>query len=299
MDGRVPLAVLVGVLVALSGCSALIADDGTPAAEPDVTVTPSSTPTATPPGTPAPDDGGTERSPTADRASPTPDPTPTPTATESPGRTFDASALEDAHVSALRDAGSFRTSSALVIRNGTATRYINGTYAVETDGPAFNAANITYRTDDGTTDYPTTHRYTEGDTTYERRFEENGTVYRKGVEPYNDSDPRPVDRAVAYSFGRIAYAVIDASTWTATGSGTIEGASVSRYEATGDAFDADGFPGASGNATVVVDERGIVRYVAYRFGATIDGERTEYVYEGGYTDVGNTSVEKPAWTENA
>jgi hypothetical protein len=299
MDRRVTLVAALVCLVALSGCSALIGDEGTPAptAEPDGTVTATATPAGSP-GTPttATEDAG---------ATPTTTPTTvpsTPTATrtgETSGTSFDASALEAAHVRSLRDAGSFRTSSSLVIRNETTTRIINGSYVIEAGGPALNSANVTFVTESETSDFPPTTRYTEGETTYERRIEDDRIVYRKGVEPYNVSDPDPVDPRVAYTLGSIATAVVNGSTWNVTGTGTLEGADVTRYEASGDAFDAEGYPNANGTATLVVDETGIVRFVAYRFAATPDGERTEYVYEAGYTDVGATTVEEPEWTAEA
>lgn len=296
MDQRLPLIALLVVIAALAGCSALLDGDGaTPTAQPEgATPTAAASPT-TP--TDASSTAGTTETPTTPAAT-----TPTATggtATPAPTRTFTAATVQDAHVDALRAAGSFQRSSALVIRNESTTRYINGSYALETDGPVLNSANITYVTDDGTADFPVTTRYTAGDTTWERRFEDNGTVYRKGTEPYNESDPDPVDERVAYRIGRIAFAVVDASTWTTTGNGTIEDSNVTRYDTRGDAFDAEGYPNARGNATLVIDETGVVRFVAYRFVATPDGERTEYIYEAGYTGVGNTTVERPDWTENA
>jgi hypothetical protein len=294
MDRRLPILVVLVVLAGTAGCSALLDGGG------------ATTDTATPTGdvtsaTPTPDATPSQATaePTATPEGTTPTPTATPTATPAPTRTFDASDLQDAHVAALGEAGSFQTSSALVIRNETTTRYVNGSYAVEADGPVLNTANITDVTDEGTRDYPVTTRYTAGDTTYERRFEDDGTVYRKGTAPYNDSDPEPVDPKVAFRLGRIAVAVVDASTWTVTGNGTIDGANVTRYDVDGEGFDAAGYPNADGAATLVVDEAGIVRYAAYRFEATPDGNRTEYVYEAGYSAIGNTTVERPAWTQNA
>jgi hypothetical protein len=235
------------------------------------------------------------------RGTPTAPGTTTDTATATPVRThaFDAATVQNAHVDALRTAGSFRTTSALLIRNASSRRYINGSYSVEREGPVLNSANITHVTDGGTRDYPVTTRYTAGDTTYERRLEANGTVYPKGTAPYDDSDPDPVDPTGAFRLGRIAYAVVDASTWTPTGTDTIEGANVTRYDTDDTAFDAAGYADATGTATLVIDEYGVVRYVAYRFVATQGGTRTEYVYEAGYTGVGTTSVDRPEWTENA
>lgn len=300
MDRRLPIVAALVVLASLAGCSALLGGDGaTPAATPDG-ATPNGDAAPATPATSTPADSSTATTPTRP-AEGTQRGTPTTTATPATAdsRTFDAGAVQDAHVDGLRTAGSFQRSSALVIRNESTTRYINGSYALETDGPVINTANITYVTDRGTRNYPVTTRYTAGETTYVRRFEDNGTTYDKGTEPYNETDPDPVDERVAYRIGRIAFDVIDASAWTLTGTGTIDGTNVTRYDTGPDGFDAAGYPNARGNATLVVGEDGVVRYVAYRFVATPDGERTEYIYEAGYTGIGATSVEQPAWTENA
>ncbi len=292
MDRRLTLFAVLVVVAGTAGCSALLDGGGTtPTATPDgATPTPTS-PTTTPTATGEPTATGTPTR-TATRTA-----TPTPTSPQT--RTFDAAALQNTHVEALENAGSFRSSSALVTRNASATRYINGSYGVERNGPFINTANITYVRDTGTQDFPVTTRYTEGDTTYERRIGDNGTTYDKGTAPYNESDPDPVDEVVAYQLGRIARNVIDGSTWTVTGNGTLDGANVTRYDTGGNAFGAAGYGDATGNATLVVDEAGVVRYVAYRFVATTGGERTEYVYEAGYADVGSTTVQEPDWTENA
>lgn len=290
MDRRVPLAVAVALLVALSGCSVIFGGDGTGTSTPDRTV-----------GTQEAVDRTVD--PTA-TAGPTATPTPTRTPTEDHQyETFDAERLNADHVAALEAAGSFTRESALVIRNRSATRYINGSYAVERGGPAANAANITYVLEGGVEDVPTTTRYTEDGTTYERRVERTSdgpeVSYRRGSAPYGDSDPRPVDRTVAYTLGAIARDVVDSSEWNRTGSGRIQGVEATRYDTTGEHFDVSTGADADGAATMVVDEAGVVRYVAYRFVVETGGEHTAYAYEAAYTDVGSTTVEEPAWTDRA
>lgn len=294
MDRRVPLAVAVALLAALSGCSVILGGDGAGPATPErtvgveVTVDGSDASTATPPGT--------------ETAAGAPTPTGTPTE-DRQYETFDAERLNADHVAALEAAGSFTRESTLVIRNRSATRYINGSYAVERGGPAANAANITYVLESGVEDVPTTVRYTEDGTTYERRVERTGdgteVSYRRGSAPYGDSDPRPVDRTVAYTLGVIARDVVDSSEWNRTGSGRVQGVEATRYDTSGERFDVSMGAGAEGAATLVVDEAGVVRYVAYRFVVETGGERTAYVYEAAYTDVGSTTVEEPAWTDRA
>lgn len=289
MDRRVPLVVAVALLAALSGCSVILGGDGA----------------ATP--TPEPTAGAGE---TVDRTA-GPTTTAGPTATTPTGRssvdhryeTFDAERLNADHVAALEAAGSFTRQSSLVIRNRSATRYINGSYAVERGGPAANAANITYVLERGVEDVPTTTRYTGDGTTYERRVERTGdgteVSYRSGSAPYGESDPRPVDRSVAYTLGAIARDVVDSSEWNRTGSGQVGGVEATRYDTSGERFDVSMGVDADGAATMVVDEDGVVRYVAYRFVVETGGEPTAYVYEAAYTDVGSTTVEEPAWTDRA
>lgn len=294
MDRRVTLLVAVALLASLSGCSVLLGGDG-----------------SSPGSTPEPTAGAGTDGPTAESTS---GPSATggvadpaiPVGTETDGQQryeFDAAALNADHVAALEAAGSFSRQSSLVIRNASATRYINGSYAVERGGPAANTANITYVVDGAVDDLPTTTRYTEGGTTYERQVERTGdgveTRSRSGSEPYGDADPRPVNETVAYTLGQIARDVVDSSTWNRSGSGQVDGAAVTRYDTSGAQFGVGLGAAADGAATLVVDESGAVRYLAYHFVVETDGGSTEYVYEAGYTGVGSTTVDEPAWTDEA
>lgn len=296
MDRRLLTCFAVVCLVVLSGCSVVFDDAGSeppslPGQDATSTLAPTTTPGSGQSGTQNADAGET---PVPARSSPS--------TNGGASVSFDATRLEADHVEALRAAGSFTTGSELVIRSESQTRFINGSYAVERGGPSLGVANITYVTDGNVTDYPTTTRYTEGDTTYERQVERTDDgrekSYRKGSEPYEDSDPTPVNTTVAYTLGEIARGVIDASAWNETGTGTYDGASVTRYDTSGDQFAAGpGFGDAAGAATLVIDEDGVVRYVAYRFVTAQNGERTEYVYAASYTAVGDTTVEEPSWTD--
>lgn len=295
MDRRVPLLAGVVLLAALSGCSVILGDEGeapTPTPEPTAGAQSTTDTAAEPTATPG----------SAGTAGGTPTPTGTP-AGDDRYESFDAAALNANHVAALEAAGSFTRESSLVIRNESTTRFINGSYAVERGGPYANTANITFVVDGEPDDLPTTTRYTEGGTTYERQVERTGggteTSYRKGSEPYADSDPQPVNETVAYTLGRIARDVIDTSAWNRTGTGQLEGVDVTRYDTSGGRFAVSMAPDARGAATVVVDDDGVIRYVTYRFVAASGSERTEYVYEAAYTDVGSTTVEEPAWTDRA
>jgi hypothetical protein len=293
MDRRATLLAALVLLGALSGCSVLL-DDGaqTPTPEPtagtEATVEPTAEPTLTATATPEP----------TVTTTPEPTATPTPTTPAEPTRqTFDASSVNAEHTAGLESAGSFTRQSSLRISNESMTRTINGSYAIERDGPALNHANVTTVIGGQVNDVPPTTRYTEGETTYERRIQNGNAQYRSASEPYSDDDPQPVNRTVAYSLGQIARAVVDGSSWNRTGTGQLEGADVTRYDASAEHFGVVGFAGAEGGATLAVDEHGVVRYVAYRFVVTVGGEPTEYVYEAGYTDVGSTTVSEPGWTD--
>lgn len=287
MNRRVVLLAAVVLLVSLSGCSVLLGDGGT-TPSPNVTDTPAGTDAPTATDGPAP---GGETTPTAGGSE-------TPTNDES-RQTFDAASVNADHVDALEAAGSFTTQSSLVIRNQSTSRYINGSYGVERNGPALNVANITFVVDGTDSNIPLTTRYTEGTATYERRVDDSGNAqYRRGTSPYDDDEPQPVNRTVAYSLGQIARGVVDESSWNATGGGQMEGVDVTRYDTSGEHFAVSGLE-ANGGATLVVDANGVVRYVAYRFVADVGGERTEYYYRGSYSGVGSTTVEEPAWTDRA
>lgn len=286
MDRRAALVVTVALIASLSGCSAILGGDGAGPTTPGGTVDGpgSSTPTATPAERPA---GAS---------------VPAATPTGDPGYvTFDAARLNDDHVDALAAAGSFTRESSLVIRNRSATRYINGIYAVERGGAAANVANITYVLAGGVEDVPTTTRYTAAGTTHERRVERTAdgteTTYRRGSAPYGETDPRPVNRTVAYTLGTIARDVVDGSEWNRTGSGRMGGVEVARYDTADGRFGVSRASGAVGAATLVVDAEGVVRYLAYQFVVERNGVRTEYVYRAAYSDVGSTTVEEPAWTD--
>jgi hypothetical protein len=303
MRSRPLLVVAVLVVAALSGCSVLL-DDGGSSPVGDVS-------------TPAPtgDDGSTPVPASGSASTPTSSGSSTAGATDgsTPSRTpessasltsFDAAALNDDHVAALRNAGSFTAESSLIIRSEDSVRYINGSYAIERGGPAANTANITFVGPNGTRDFPTSTRYTEGETTYERRVArtDNGTQvgYRSASAPYDDSGLQPINRSVARSLGEIAREVIDNSTWNETGSGTLDGETVTRYDTSGERFGAGQLgPNAAGAATMAIDENGAVRYVAYRFVTTATGERTTYSYEASYVDIGETNVQRPDWTDEA
>ncbi|QLD85495.1 hypothetical protein HWV23_07070 [Natronomonas halophila] len=295
--------VAVLVLAMLSGCSVLL-DDGDSAPVGDVS-TPAptgddgSTPVPAGEATSTPTTGGSSTPADSDDSTPTRTP-----ASSASLSTFDAAALNDGHVTALQNAGSFTAESSLIIRSEDSVRYINGSYAIERGGPAANTANITFVGPNGTRDFPTSTRYTESDTTYERQVArtDNGTEvgYRSASAPYNDSGLQPVNRSVAYSLGEIAREVIDNSTWNETGSGTFDGERVTRYDTSGERFGAGQLgPNAEGAATMAVDENGAVRYVAYQFVTTVSGERTTYSYEATYVDVGGTNVRRPDWTDEA
>jgi hypothetical protein len=294
MDRRVPLVVAVALLTSLSGCSVILGGDGRGPATPERTVGVEVTVDA--PGSSTATPSGPVR--TAGQSTPTATPV-----VDRGYETFDAARLNADHAAALEGAGSFTRQSTLVVRNRSATRYVNGTYAVERGGPAANTVNITYVTDGGVEDLPPTTRYTADGETYERQVERTATgtevSYRSGAAPYGTTDPTPVDRTVAYSLGRIARDVVEGSEWNRTGTGRVGGVEATRYDAADERFGVSGAPDADGAATLVVDEDGVVRYVACRFVVETGGERTEYVYEAAYTDVGSRTVEEPAWTDRA
>lgn len=212
---------------------------------------------------------------------------------------FDAEEVHSDHVDAIESAGSYTTQASTIIHNGSVTRYSNETHVIERDGPVLVVVNTTIVTPDDVTDHPVTVRFTEGVTTYEQQVtwanNETEIEYRKGSHPYTATEPKPVDRTAAAKLDNRALMVIDTATWQRTDTGEIEGVEATQYDASIPTLDVGGFEDI--DATLILDDNGVVRYVSYHFVLDADGERTEYRHEAAYLAVGNTSLERPGWVD--
>ncbi|WP_255198564.1 DUF7537 family lipoprotein [Halorarius litoreus] len=255
-------------------------------------LTPSSTGTPTPAATPA------------QTATATPDPaaTPTPFNDSVQRYSFDGPALNRSHVARLAAVGNYTARSNLTIDGESYTNHVNVSYVMDLqDDREYSVQVFTYRYENGEDEvYPVVWTFTDENTTWERRQERTGqrnSTVESDTEPYR-GEVEPVNTTLALDIGEIATGVVDRSNWTLTGNSTRDGVRLFRFETSGRHLDA-AVPGnvTGGEATFVVGEDGIVRYIAYDFTAVEDGSRTRYVYESFYGRLGETSVPRPEWAD--
>lgn len=287
MYSRLALAIAIGCLLPLSGCSAIIGDDDPLGLETE---------------TPVSSDGETAQPPDSDgpaTAKPAADDTAASGSEEAVGDgvSFDAEAVQSAHLDTLGSAGDFTTQRSIITHNESVTRYSNETYAIDLHGPALVVVNRTIVRTDEVTDRPVTVRFTEATATYEQQVTwddaELDVEYRQDSDP--DTDVEPVDRTAAAKLDARTLAVIDAATWEQIEEGEVEGVEATRYDASTEELDVVGYEDV--DATLILGDDGVVRYVSYRFVRAADGDRTEYRYEAGYFAVGETSIERPEWVD--
>ena len=226
---------------------------------------------------------------------------------------FDAAAVERGHFETLSDS-SFATSLSfqlLTVRDGeNRSVFINRTVAIDRENERALADGELVQANG---DALATTTYTAEGTTAERRVLTRGddtmTDYRSATPPY-DGQVQPVnessvvDRSLLQSLGSDI-------NWTYTGTETVDGDSVSRFEATGSnvtGFAADDAVSTnvsangttdSASATVLVDEDGVVRSFQYRVTAERDGRPVTVTLSLSVSQVDDTTVAEPAWLSEA
>lgn len=253
-----------------------------PGASPTATATPAATPIASATATPAPAA------------------TPTPFNDSVQRYSFDGPALNRTHVARLAQVGNYTARSNLTIDGESYTNHVNVSYVMDLqDDREYSVQVFTYRYENGEDEvYPVVWTFTDDDTTWERRQERTGqqnSTVENDTAPYR-GDVEPVNTTLALDIGDIATGVIDRSNWTLTGNSTRDGVRLFRFETSGRHLDAAVAGNVTGGeATFVVGEDGIVRYIEYEFTAVEDGSRTRYVYESFYARLGETSVPRPEW----
>jgi len=226
---------------------------------------------------------------------------------------FDAAAIEREHFETLSDS-SFTTSLSFqlsTVRNGeNRSVFINRTVAIDRDSDRSLATGELVQASGDTL---ATTTYTADGTTAERRVLTRGddtrTDYRSASPPY-DGQVQPVnessviDRSLLQSLGSDI-------NWTYAGTETVDGDSVSRFEATGS--DVTGFAADdavstnvsangtadSASATVLVDEDGVVRSFQYRVTTERDGQPVTVALSLSVSQVDDTTVAEPDWLSNA
>lgn len=226
---------------------------------------------------------------------------------------FDAGAIERGHFETLSDS-SFTTSLSFqlsTVRDGeNRSVFINRTVAIDRESDRSLASGELVQASGDTL---ATTTYTADGTTAERRVlsrgEEEMTDYRSASPPY-DGPVQPVnessviDRSLLQSLGSDI-------NWTSAGTETVDGDSVSRFEATGSnvtGFAADDAVSTtvsangttnSASATVLVDEDGVVRAFQYRVSTERDGQPVTVSLSLSVSQVDDTSVAEPDWLSNA
>ncbi|WP_336357834.1 DUF7537 family lipoprotein [Haloarcula sp. CGMCC 1.6347] len=226
---------------------------------------------------------------------------------------FDAAAIERGHFETLSNS-SFTTSLSFqlsTVRDGeNRSVFINRTVAIDRDS---DRSLSTGELVQASGDTLATTTYTADGTTAERRVLTRGddtmTDYRSATPPY-DGQVQPVnessviDRSLLQSLGSDI-------NWTYAGTETVDGDSVSRFEATGS--DVTGFAADdavstnvsangttdSASATVLVDEDGVVRSFQYRVTTERDGRPVTVTLSLSVSKVDDTTVAEPDWLSEA
>jgi len=228
------------------------------------------------------------------------------------------SALEESHTAALA-AQSFTTSLSFELaseRNGTERSvFVNRTVEVDRENQRLRSVGELVQADG---DSLTTTTYTAGEETGEHRVlkqdGESRTEYRYDTEPYDGAvqpvnESEVVDRALLRAIGTDI-------NWTYAGTETVDGETVSRFEASGienvSGFSAgaaatDGDVGSNvsadandtATATVLVDDDGVVRQFEYTLVTEQDGVPVRVSLTVDVTAIGQTTVEEPSWLDEA
>ena len=226
---------------------------------------------------------------------------------------FDAAAIERGHFEALSNS-SFTTALSFqlsTIRDGeNRSVFINRTVAVDRESDRSLATGELVQ---ASGDALVTTTYTADGTTAERRVltrsGETMSDYRSATPPY-DGQVQPVNESSVIDRSLLQSLGADIN-WTYAGTETVDGDSVSRFEATGsdvtgfaadDAVStnvsADGTTDAA-SATVLVDEDGVVRSFQYRVTTERDGRPVTVTLSVSVSKVDDTTVAEPDWLSDA
>lgn len=230
---------------------------------------------------------------------------------------LNASYLQSTHGERLAAASSFTTSLNYSVSNASQTLYIESTARIEANGSVgFERFGFSNATGDGIF----VETYTDDGTTYERTAFVSGgqeqAQYDSGEEPYGEFGVTPVNASSA-RLPELVTSVGGGVTWEQQGTVTYDGTDVVEYTASGEAaFDASfrenaqpsgGLFGPSANiteydtieATLYVDEDGVIRQLRYEASGTQDGEEISVVLTVTFDDIGSTSVSEPGWLDEA
>ncbi|GCF12758.1 hypothetical protein Harman_06930 [Haloarcula mannanilytica] len=226
---------------------------------------------------------------------------------------FDAAAIERGHFETLSDS-SFTTSLSFqlsTVRDGeNRSVFINRTVAIDREsdrslstGELVQATGDTLATTTYTTDEATAERriLTRGDDTM-TDYRSASAPYEGEVQPVNESSV--IDRSLLQSLGSDI-------NWSYAGTETVDGDSVSRFEAAGSnvtGFAADDAVSTnvsangttqSASAAVLVDEDGVVRMFEYSVTTEREGRPVTVTLSLSVSKVDDTTVAEPDWLSEA
>lgn len=230
---------------------------------------------------------------------------------------LNASYLEGTHGDRLSAATSFTTSLNYSVSNATQTLYIESTASIEANGSVgFERFGFSNATGDGIF----LETYTNDGTTYERTSFVSGgqeqAQYSSGEEPYGEFGVTPVNASSA-RVPELVTSVGSGVTWEQQGTVTYDGTDVVEYTASGEAaFDpsfreeaqpSGGLFGPSANiteydaieATLLLDEDGVIRQLRYEASGTQAGDAISVVLTVTFEDIGSTTVSEPSWLDEA
>lgn len=209
----------------------------------------------------------------------------------------DAFALAQAHQRTLKNTSYTLTDTTTVeYRNGTLLGQWANTERVAADGATFSRANVgTFRNGSGSLAL----------VRYERGVWSNGSVTLSLIQ-YPDRQPR-YDRRDGPTGSTLSpdtqwetlYVVFEAVNTTVTGQVERNGTTLYRVVGTGVEPDSAHAGDVPFNLVALVDERGVVHSLQYSHPTTYQNEPAVVTQTIRVTAVGNTTVERPAWTDRA
>lgn len=209
------------------------------------------------------------------------------------------------HVEALRQSGSFTVENRIGYSNDTGNIFaIESTARLDLDrGIGYKNESLTPLMTPGFTFV--TEAYTAGDTTFQRVMVADSIQYNRDSEPYT-GNVQPVNFETVV--GNASTNATDPGVpFDRDGTTTVDGVSVTRYVANGEAlaelFDPSQFQNATlTDATLVlfVDDDGVFRRTELGFTLeSDDGELISFDLVNTYTEVGSTTVSEPDWLDEA
>ncbi|AUX08226.1 hypothetical protein AArcSl_0576 [Halalkaliarchaeum desulfuricum] len=209
---------------------------------------------------------------------------------------LDADALEGAHVDAVMDTGSFTVASEIASTHDGEDPPIPW-FENQTLDTAWNLESERQLFDNEFRDTPEQLTlYAEGDTMYVREIAGDDTQYSADAIDRTAEEFTEEMRSDARTGTGAIYE------WSFTFEGTQQCGELTCYRFSGSDFEGDrDVPETvtDGEATLVVDERGIIRELTQEFEGETDGQAVRVVQTSEYLDVGGTTLPEPAWVEDA